>query len=368
MTVYRYAIAIAVYVAALPFGAMAETFVYVAAAGDGVIDSYRLDEGTGALTPLGSTEVGTGVGPMAINFQGKYLYAVVRSQPYRVLSLGIDQTTGALTTQAVAALPENLAYVALDPLGRLLLGASYGGGKVATLPVGADGLISAGTKQLLPAGRNAHAIMTDQKGQFAYSTALGTDKILTYRIEGGLLVPLGSISTGEGSGPRHMVLSPDGARLYVLTELTGEVLHMGIDPVSGALTEVERVSILPPDTDLQPGLDPAAPKDDEARIWAADLVLTPDGRHLYASERRTSRISLLETGDSGPLRLVDTYPTEQQPRDIGIDPQGRFLIVTGEKSDHVAVYGIGSEDGHPDMKGRFPVAAGANWVEILRTR
>lgn len=368
MTLYRHAIATVLCAATMPFGVWADTFVYVAAAGQGVIDSYRLDEETGALTPLRSTDVGAGVGPMAISPQGTHLYAAMRSQPYRVLTLGIDPRSGALMREAVAALPENLAYIALDPSGRTLLGASYGGGKVATLPVGSDGIIDRGTHQLLPAGRNAHAIITDQEGRFAYSTALGTDEVITYRLdEEGLLVPLGSISTGKGSGPRHMVLSPDGGSLYVLTELSGEVLRFGIDRSTGTLAEVQRVSILPIDTALLPGLPPTHSKDDKARVWAADLALTPDGRHLYATERTTSRVSLLEVNEGGSVHLIETYPTEQQPRDIALDPRGRFLITTGEKSDHVAVYEIAPEQGRLTLRGRAPVNGGANWVEILQS-
>ncbi len=45
---------------------MAKEFVYVSAAEDGVIERYEMNPGTGALTPLGRTQAGKLVMPLAI--------------------------------------------------------------------------------------------------------------------------------------------------------------------------------------------------------------------------------------------------------------------------------------------------------------
>ena len=69
--------------------------------------------------------------------------------------------------------------------------------------------------------------------------------------------------------------------------------------------------------------------------------------------------------DTGQLTYVTRTPSEQQPRGIKIDPRGRFLIVSGERSDCVGVFKIDSVDGALTDVGRFPVGAGANWIEIV---
>ena len=69
---------------------MAKTFVYVSNAQDGNIDAYIMDTSTGALTPIGKTEAAKLVMPMAVSPNKKYLYAVIRSQPVRVLTYAID--------------------------------------------------------------------------------------------------------------------------------------------------------------------------------------------------------------------------------------------------------------------------------------
>lgn len=78
---------------------------------DATIDSYVMDMKSGALTSIGKVEAGKTVMPMAVSPNKKFLYAVVRSQPTRVLTYAIDGKTGALTQKATAPLPDSMPYV-----------------------------------------------------------------------------------------------------------------------------------------------------------------------------------------------------------------------------------------------------------------
>src|SRR5277367_6152107 len=161
----------------------AKTFVYVSNALDGNIDAYTMDTSTGSLTPIGKVEAGKLVMPMAVSPDKKHLYAVVRSQPPRVLTYAIDPTTGALTQKASAPLPESMPYVSTDATGRFLFTASYGGDKVAVSPIGESGLVEALAIQVLPTGRNAHAILADRSNRFVYSPNLGANQILQFTFD-----------------------------------------------------------------------------------------------------------------------------------------------------------------------------------------
>ncbi len=366
-------------------GAAAKTFVYVSAAADGKIDAYGMDEASGVLTPLANVEAGKAVMPMAVSPDKGHLYAVVRSQPYRVLTYAIDPSSGALTEEAVAALPDSMPYVSAEKSGRLLFFASYGGNKIASLPVGADGLVKDGAKQMVLTGRNAHSIVSDQTGQYVFVTNLGSDAVLQFVLdaETGMLEPNDPpmVKTAAGQGPRHIVVSPDNRSVYVVTELTGDVVHYALDAAKGTLTEQDTASAVPPGADLEPGVAPppppafnappsqaaaAAPAAPAPKVWAADIGITPDGKFLYATERTTSTIALFTVApDGGALTYVTSVPTEKQPRGIRIDPTGRFLIASGEKSDMLAVYAIDQDTGALSEVGRYPVDAGANWIEIV---
>jgi 6-phosphogluconolactonase len=72
----------------------AATFVYVSDAEDAAIDAFVMDTKTGALRSIGKVEAGKTVMPMAVAANKRFLYAVVRSQPMRVLTSAIDRKTG----------------------------------------------------------------------------------------------------------------------------------------------------------------------------------------------------------------------------------------------------------------------------------
>ena len=48
-----------------------------------------------------------------------------------------------------------------------------------------------------------------------------------------------------------------------------------------------------------------------------------------------------------------------------IDPKGKFLIASGEKSPTISVYAIDGATGGLRMLKQYPVGKGANWVEIV---
>jgi 6-phosphogluconolactonase len=170
-----------------------------------------------------------------------------------------------------------------------------------------------------------------------------------------------------GSGPRHLVLSPDNRFVYVLNELTATVTTLALDSQSGLLRELDSVSTLPPDSKLRPGAPrPTPARDVSSDIWASDLHLTPDGRFLYAAERTSSTIGALAVDSaSGRLSYLASTATEKQPRGFAIDPTGRFMIVSGEKSDTISSYAIDASGGALDLLGRYPTGKGSNWVEIV---
>ena len=360
---------------------MAKTFVYVSNAQDGNIDTYNMDMSTGALTPVGKTEAAKLVMPMTLSPDKKYLYAVIRSQPTRVLTYAINPATGALTQKASAPLPDSMPYVSTDHTGRFLFTASYGGDKLAVSPIGENGLVEAEAIQVIPTGRNAHSIMPDRSNNFVYAATLGANQVLQFTFDSktGKLTANEppAVSPEAGHGPRHLAFSPDNKYLYVLNELSGHVTQYTIDPSKGTLTLVDSISSVPAEAGLAWGAPQApvgaapapasvAAKDEKPKVWAADIQITPDGKFLYSTERTTNKIALFTVAPgTGKLTYVTNFATEAQPRGIRIDPSGQYLVASGEKSDRVSVYKIDKGTGKLGGPNRYPVGNGANWVEIV---
>lgn len=359
---------------------VAKTFVYVSNAQDGNIDGYVMDTSTGALTPVGKTEAAKLVMPMTVSPDKKYLYAVIRSQPTRVLTYAIDPATGVLAQKASAPLPDSMPYVSTDRTGRYLFTASYGGDKLAVSPIGENGLVEAEAIQVIATGRNAHAILPDRSNKFVYATTLGANQVLQFTFDSttGKLTANEppSVSPDAGHGPRHMAISADNKNLYVLNELSGHVAQYAIDAAKGTLTLIESIGSVSAEAGLAWGVPQApagtaaaaapAAKDDKPRIWAADIQIAPNGKFLYSTERTSNKIALFTVAaDTGKLAYVANFATEAQPRGIKIDPSGQYLVASGEKSDRLSVYKIDQSTGKLGEPSRYPVGNGANWVEIV---
>ncbi len=335
--------------------------VYVANAEDGEIVTYRLNRGE--LIPAGRAKAAASVAPLAVSPDRRRLYAAVRSKPFSVHVFGIDPSSGALAPHSVSPLAESFPYLSLDRTGRLLFGASYSGHLVSVNEVGADGRVAAGPRQVIPVGRNAHAILADRSNRFVFVPCLGTDQIFPFAIESGMLRPGKPVQMKAGTGPRHLAFSGDNRFLYVLSELLGSVTTFSLN--GGVLAEI---STTPMATSLRPGAPrgpDAPPRERDKDVWAADIHLSPDGRFLYTSERTSSTLCAFKVdAASGKLAWLGATPTEKQPRGFAIEPQGKFLVSTGEKSTTVSVHAIGGA-GLLGTARQFPGGRGGNWVEIV---
>jgi 6-phosphogluconolactonase len=346
-----------------------DTVVYAANAGDGTIGSYRLDRQTERLIPLATTEAAENVMPLAISPDKQTLYAAVRSDPLRVLSYRIDPGSGALTPIGSGALYGSMAYIATDRSGRYLLAASYGGNLVSVSPIDTNGVVGDAT-QTLETGSRAHAILATPNNRHVFATNLGDDRLVQFHFADGALVPNEptAAETASGTGPRHFVFSPSGHFVYVLGEFSATVTTFALDAETGTLARLSVCQGLPETLGLAPGMprEEIADDDDTPRIWAADLHITPDGRYLYLSERTSSTLSTLRANpESGELHFVANLPTVKQPRGFEIDPTGRYLVAAGELSDHLALYRIEPTSGELTYLSDAPSGSKTNWVEIV---
>ena len=235
-------------------------------------------------------------------------------------------------------------------------------------PIGADGRVGE-PQQVIPTARNAHAIITDSSNRFVFVPHLGTDQVFQFLFD----EKTGRLSANTppvlqlkaGTGPRHLVISPDNKYVYLLNELTATVSTLSLE--NGLLKEIDSTSALPKESKLGPGMPrPQQGRDVSNDIWASDIHVTPNGRFVYAAERTSSTINWFSVNlANGTLTYAGSMPTEKQPRGFRIDPTGRFMIVSGEKSEMLSTYAIDPSSGNLRPVGRFPTGKGSNWVEIV---
>jgi 6-phosphogluconolactonase len=334
----------------------APTIVYAASALSSEIAVFVLDPHTATLNCVQRAELPGNVTPLAIDPRRRFLYAGLRGPQPAAIAYAIDPRTGLLRALGTTPLDDPPMYLATDAGGAFLLSASYAGATFTINAILADGEIERAAIEHHQTPPSTHSILTDPTNRYLFVAALGGDAILQFLFDAstGRVRPNGVpfVSTARGSGPRHMAFHPAGDVLYVNGELDGSISSYALEADTGRLRALARESMLA----AEPGVVP----------WAAEVAPSPDGRYLYASERRTSTLVLFDlSGEPGALRRRAIVATEEQPRSFALDPRGRFLVLAGEKSNHLAVYAIDPATGLPDARSRHAVGPKPTWVAII---
>ncbi len=342
-----------------------DTVVYASNAASKEIYVLAMNRDSGDLTLIdkvpvpGTDKPSPSSMPMAVTPDRRFLYAALRSDTFPVSTFALDRASGRLTHLGTTPLADSMAYIVTDRTGRYLLSASYPGNKLTINPVGDNGLIQEKPTQIIPDRPKAHCILVDAANKNVYATSLGADLVMSFKFDPGTgtLSPngRGGIHTKAGAGPRHLALHPNGRFLYLITETTDTIGGYAIDPATGTLTELQFVNALPSDFKEQPA--------------AADLHVTPDGRFLYGSERKTSTLAGYRIdSDKGTLSPIGHFPTEKTPRGFNIDPRGRFLLSVGLDSNAMTVYRIDPQSGALAVAKQYPMGQQPNWIEIVDLR
>lgn len=315
---------------------------------------YDLD-GAGKLSPLGELPL-PGVGapegayPMTLNADRTRLYVSFRGRPHEVLTYGLTPNARSIELLGRAPLDGSMAHIALDTSGRFLLSASFGAGTLSTNAIGETGIASAPI-HTIDVAPNMHCCIPIPGTDTFLATSLGADATFRVRCDdrGKLTVLDDRAISAPGSGPRHFVFHPTLPVGYLVTQMasTVEVFAFADGRLSAA--PVETHSILPANWQGEP--------------WAADIRITPDGRHLYASDRKANSLAAFAIDDRGRLTPAGITYAAPWPRAMNITPDGAFLLALGENSDIVDVFAIGA-DGALAKCHALPTGRGPSWVEF----
>ncbi|PHM61410.1 6-phosphogluconolactonase [Xenorhabdus ishibashii] len=322
--------------------------VYTASPNSRQIHVWSLNV-TGELSLLQTVNVPGEVQPMVVNPDGKHLYVGIRPQ-FSIVTYAIGED-GSLEQQAIAPLTGSPTHISTDRTGRFLFSASYSFNNLSVHPIDENGIVKA-SSQIVEGLQAPHSANIDRENRQLLVPCLKEDHIRIFNLdEQGYLTEsrTDEITTAAGAGPRHMAFHPKKQAIYCINEL---------DSTVDVLRQWEKYRIVQSIDSL--------PTDFSNVRWSADIHITPDGRHLYTSERSESLISHFRVSEDGyHLTLVGHYSTETQPRGFAIDHSGHFLIASGQKSDHISVSRIEPYSGELTQLACYPVGEGPMWVTIL---
>jgi 6-phosphogluconolactonase len=346
--------------------------------GEGIY-RFEMNATTGELTQRKIVAITPNPSWIAVHPSKKYLYAVNEVSDYKgnsgsVSGFAIDEASGDLTAlNVVSSEGAGPCYLSFDASGKYALVANYGGGTIAVLPILNGGLLGAASDVHRDVGHlgstqpedapkgsyavsghdapHAHMIAADPQGKYVLATDLGQDRLYTYRLDGGT----GKLSAAEGAGftsvpsgdgPRHFVFHPNGRWMYAIQEEASNIVLFQYDAASGSLTAQQTVSGLPAGF--------------AGTSFASEILMSPDGRFLYAANRLHDTIAAFSIGAGGRLTWIgETSTMGDYPGQCRIDPSGGFLYACNRRSDSITCFRISGETGLLKFTGQYAAVGSA---------
>ncbi|MDB6005528.1 MAG: pgl 1 [Prosthecobacter sp.] len=336
----------------------------------------RFNTATGELSePQLAVEAG-GPGFLAIHPSKKYLYTIgdVTTADGKkgsgISAFSIDKTAGKLTLiNQASGVGGGPCHVSVDKTGQMAALANYGSGSIASFAIKADGSVSEAVSfyqdegsSIDPkrqAGPHAHSVNFSPDNRFAFACDLGLDKVFIYKADPatGKLTPNEPpfAKTPAGGGPRHLAFHPNGKFVYVNNEMSMTETVFAYDAEKGELTEIETVSTLPEADRGKTGYS------------TAETVVHPNGRVVYVSNRTHDTIAVFACDPAtGKLTLLENVPAEGQiPRNICLDPTGKWLVAAHQDSATAALFKVDQDSGKLTFSGTKVNVPGSICVRFL---
>jgi len=349
------------------------------------IHLFQVNRTTGALTPAGIHEMGTSPSCLASNASGTRLYSVNETdragehKQGTVSAFAINRTDGKLKLlNSVRSGGAGPTYVSIHPSGRFVLVANYFGGSVAVLPVLDDGRLGYATDVKEVTGKlgptkathappgsfavsghdrtHAHMIAADPAGRFVLHVDLGLDKIFTWKFDDrkGVLTANDphSVSLPAGDGPRHFHFHPNGRWLYSIQEEGSTIVAFDYDAEKGRLTSRQTISTLPPGF--------------AGSNFCSEILVSTDGRFVYAGNRLHDSIGIFAVGATGALSYVgEEWTRADYPRSFAFDPSGRFLYCCNQRGDNITVFRVDRKTGGLNFTGHYAAVGNPSMILFL---
>jgi len=349
------------------------------------IHLFQVNRTTGAMTPSGTYELGTSPSCLTLSADGTRLYSanetdrIGEGQQGTVSAFSINRSDGTLTM--ISTVPSGGAgptYVSMHPSGKYLLVANYFGGSVAVLPIGENGGLGTATDIKADSGRigptkasngppgsfafsghdrtHAHMIQADPSGRFVLHVDLGLDQIFVWKFDDkqGKLSANDphAISLPAGDGPRHFYFHPNGRWFYSIQEEGSTVVLFEYDPSRGQLTPRQTISTLPSGF--------------AGSNFCSEILVSDDGKFVYAGNRLHDSIAIFSIGPSGELTYINEEWTRgNYPRSFQFDPTGQFLYCCNQRADNVTVFKVNRDSGGLEFTGHYAAVGNPSHVVFL---
>ena len=308
------------------------------------IYTYHFNQENGTFELLSSA---TAANPSFVTLSpdGKHLYAVSEYNDGRqgAYSFDVSEDKSQLSNPVFlpTATKEALPRAGADPChivsdGKYVITANYTGGDISVFSLDAAGRLQAEVQHIAfveashGSASHIHCIIPTPERRYVLVTNLGKNCVYCFRYKArkaskGVKV-LSDMKVAYRisdtiQGPRHLTFSKDGRFAYLINELGGECVVLSYR--KGKLKEVQRIMA-----------------DEGGGRGSADIHISPDGRFLYTSHRlKKDGIAIFAIDPKkGTLTKIGYQLTSIHPRNFGITPNGKYLLVACRDDNKIQVF------------------------------
>ncbi|WP_260706451.1 lactonase family protein [Edaphobacter flagellatus] len=270
-----------------------------------------------------------------------------------ITSFSLDMRSGALTQKnKVSSAGAGPCYISVDSTGKSAFVANYFGGTIASYRIQSDGTLSSpvetfdyhdakyGARGPNPTRQDKphpHSVHISPDDRFLIVNDLGSDSLTVYSIDPSTakLTPSEPLvtNTRAGSGPRHIAFHPNGRWIYLINELDSTIDRF--------LWSTTRSATNPKGLLINAGatVSTLASGFPAAKNTASEIMVSPDGNFLYASNRGEDTLVVFAINDDGSLKEVQRISSGgKTPRHFTFDPTFQWILCGNQDSASITVF------------------------------
>lgn len=175
---------------------------------------------------------------------------------------------------------------------------------------------------------------------------------------------IGFCPTGAMVGAFGLALSPDERNLYVVGEGDNTLSVFVRNPISDTIVMLQKIDSTTLGATVLDG--------------AGDVLVSPDGKHLYVTARTGDAISVFQRGSNGTLTFLRAYKDGSFgldglnfPGNMALSADGKFLYVPSYLDNTLNVFARSAADGGlelvqalPNLNGVFDVALSQDRAQL----
>lgn len=247
-----------------------------------------------------------------------------------------------------------LCHICFSEKHSVLYGASYQTGHIVAIRV-KDGRfgdilfnerLTDGDPETLS---RAHCVVLNKDQTRLLVANIALDLVFSFDLPDGVPVQENRLAVPKGAGPRHLVYSSDEKLFYLITEYSNEIL---VYETAGQKRLLQTISTLPAGYDQE--------------THCSTLCFSKDRQFLYGANRGADSVAVFKVGTDGRLTLSGQFGCGgQNPRDIGVSGDGRFMYVCNQDSGQAAIFRLDTHTGFAlEQTAAIPQAAVASAVEM----